>query len=99
MQMPSFSQLHLKLKMFYEPDYLNHVQEIIIQLLEENRAIFMREHSHIDFATGNVFIFNFSFRPPPCLESFQPKNDNIKCVRSMMQTTRKIGSWPRRVDL
>ena len=59
----------------------------------------MREHSQIDFATGNFVILFFSFRSSPCLKSFQPKIDNIKRVRSMMQATGKIGSWPRREDL
>ena len=99
--MTSFSQLRLTLKkadcLYYEPDYLNHAQEIIFQFLAEKKAIFIREDSQIDFATGNVFsLFSWT---SPCLESFHPKIDNIKCVRSMMQTTRKIRSWPRRVGL
>ena len=53
--MPSFSQLHLTMKktdyLYYEPNYLNHAQEIIFQFLAENKAIFIE----IDFATGNVF--------------------------------------------
>ena len=66
--MPGFSQLHLTLKraacLYHEPDYLNHAQEIIIQFLAENKGIFIREDSQIDFAIGNGF-FNFSLRPPP----------------------------------
>ena len=65
--MPSFSQLRQTLKkadcLYYEPDYLNHAQEIIFQFLAENKVIFIREDSQIDFATGNVFSFNFSLRP------------------------------------
>ena len=63
--MPSFSQLHLTLKkaacLYYESDYLNHGQEIIIQFLAENKAIFIREDSQIDFATGNVFLTFLNF--------------------------------------
>ena len=57
--MPSFSQLHLTLEkadcLYYEPDYLNHAQEIIIQFLAENKAIFIRQDSPNDFAAGNIF--------------------------------------------
>ena len=64
--------------MCYEPDYLNHAQEIIFQFLAQIKAIFMRpEDSQIDFATGNFF--NFSVRPPPpspTLPAFQPKINN-----------------------
>ena len=79
--MPSFSQVRLTLKktdyLYYEPNYLNHAQEIIFQFLADSKAIFVREDSQIDFATGNVFFFNFPLRPSPsCLEPFQPKIDN-----------------------
>ena len=84
MPMPSFSQLHLTLKkadcLYYEPDYLNHAQEMIIQFLAENKVIFIREDSQMDFATGNVFFLIFLLDLPPYLESFLPKIDNIKCT-------------------
>ena len=46
------------------------------QFLGENKAIFIREDSQIDFATGNVYFLTFLSDLHPCLEPFQPKIDN-----------------------
>ena len=60
-------------------------------ILAENKAIFIREDSQTDFATGNLFQL-FSQTSTPCLRSKLRSIISSKCVRSMVQTTRKIWS-------
>ena len=102
-----FSQLRPTLKkadyLYYEPDYLNHAQEIIFNFSGKQSDIYKgrRGKTHKLILLPETFC-NFSLRPhppPPCLRSNLRLIISLKWVRSMMQTTRKIGYWPRRVGL